>query len=216
MQGAERLVAAIRRAVGIPFASLAAAALIAFAGAASARTVVDFEIPELVHGTPAAAHLALSGTSTVERSYLPFYIVAFYRDAQHRADHGDPVDAMYGVRIAITWLAPKVDGAAMRAYWTEAFRQAATDDAQFRRLKPFVDKLATAVGPVERGDVVTFDYNPESGLHVAHRDALVAQIPGVEFNRRFLSIWLGDKAEAELRAELMGTAPAPDRAASTR
>lgn len=176
------------------------------AGATDAadREVQGFPVPETVTLTPAAPHLTLIGVTTIDRSYLPFYTVAVYRETQRGTARGLP-SGLEPLRLSIRWLAPAIDAKAMGSFWREAFTKASGDDAQLARLKAPIDRLVETIDTAERGDAVDFDYNPESGLHVVRDGAVLAQLPGLEFNRLFLSIWLGDKADPTVRGALLGT-----------
>jgi hypothetical protein len=190
---------------------------LALAGAAEAvdREVQGFPVPEIVTLTPAAPHLTLIGVTVVERSYLPFYTVAVYRETQRGTARGLP-SGLEPLRVSIRWLAPKVDAKTMEAFWRDAFAKASGDDAQLARLKAPIQRLVETIGTAERGDAIEFDYNPESGLHVVRDGAVLAQLPGLEFNRLFLSIWLGEKADPAVRDALLGVFKAGSTTAPTR
>ena len=190
---------------------------LALAGSADAadRDVQGFPVPETVTLTPAAPHLTLIGVTTVERSYLPFYTVAVYRETQRGTARGLP-SGLEPLRLSIRWLAPTVDEKSMSTFWRSAFEKASGDDAQLARLRGPIDRLVTTIGTAERGDAIDFDYNPESGLHVVRDGAVLAQLPGLEFNRLFLSIWLGENADRIVRGALLGSHKASSAAPVSR
>lgn len=68
-------------------------------------------------------------------------------------------------------------------------------------------QLLRAMGTIEKGSVVRLDYLPESGTHVWLNHRLLGTVPGADFNRCVLKIWLGDRPIQEsLKKALLGEA----------
>ena len=183
------------------------AALLLMAAAADPPVVdapaANSTFPDTVQLTPAAAHLTRLGTTQVDRNYLPFYEIAVYRETK-RGTAAGLAGGLEPVRVSIRWLAPAITSEDMAAYWNAAFRKVALDD-QLTRLEKPIERLSDALGAAKRGDPVDFDYNPESGLHLIRDGRVEAQLAGLEFNRLFLSIWLGEKADPAVRGALLGS-----------
>ena len=79
---------------------------------------------------------------------------------------------------------------------------------ELARLDPQVkqlDKIFTAVKAVKKGDVVLLDYLPGAGTRVTVRGEDKGTIPGEDFNRALLRIWLGESpADASLKKAMLG------------
>lgn len=74
-----------------------------------------------------------------------------------------------------------------------------------------LEELEAAImrgGNVHKGNVVQIDYRPESGTRLSMGDKVltVRDIPGDDFYRALLKIWLGDKpSDTSLRRDLLGS-----------
>lgn len=84
-----------------------------------------------------------------------------------------------------------------------------TADAELAALKPkvqaFTDTLLS-LGEAKKGTSVVLDYTPEKGTQLlVNGSAKGAPIPGEDFNRALLRIWLGAKpAQDDLKDGLLG------------
>lgn len=81
--------------------------------------------------------------------------------------------------------------------------------AERTQFKPQIDELKAtmdAVGAAKEKSVVTLDYLPEAGIRIAIDGAARGKpIPGEEFYRALLKIWLGDKpVDRSLKAGMLG------------
>lgn len=75
-------------------------------------------------------------------------------------------------------------------------------DARVKQLRAIFDALKVAKG----GDVIHIDYTPAAGTRIAVNGTAQGVIPGEDFHRALLRIWLGDKpADADLRRGLLGS-----------
>jgi hypothetical protein len=79
---------------------------------------------------------------------------------------------------------------------------------QLARLEPQVkqlDGIFTAAKAVKKGDVVLLDYLPGAGTRVTVRGEDRGTIPGEDFNRALLRIWLGESpADSALKKAMLG------------
>lgn len=82
-------------------------------------------------------------------------------------------------------------------------------ETQFTALKPQTDALVAtlkSVGEAKKGDVINFDFVPDTGTHVViNGQPRGAAIPGHEFYAAVLRIWIGDKpVDDDLKKGLLG------------
>ena len=62
-----------------------------------------------------------------------------------------------------------------------------------------------AIDEIEKGDVVTLDYLPDSGTQISVNGVVKGTVGGAPFNSALLKVWLGDKpAQADLKQKLLG------------
>ena len=54
-----------------------------------------------------------------------------------------------------------------------------------------------------RGQRITFTYTPDGGTHVSVENGGEGHFAGIDFNRAFLSLWLGPNADPDVRQGLI-------------
>jgi hypothetical protein len=147
--------------------------------------------------------MGLAGVSAVERNYLSFYTVGLYVPKSNPDPH-ELARGSAACRIALQWVAPKVSAEAAKTYWTEEFARSIGDAQGVAHLNAAIARFVSAAAPVQKGDVMLIDYDPESGLALTRNANPPVRFAGVEFARALLGIWFGDRAPAERRDELLG------------
>ena len=74
-------------------------------------------------------------------------------------------------------------------------------DARIKQLRVIFDTVKTA----KIGDVIYIDYLPGAGTRITVNGAVKGAIPGEDFNRALLRIWLGDSpADSDLKKGMLG------------
>jgi hypothetical protein len=170
--------------------------------------VAGIGLPRYVHVPAFDAHLRVAGAYEVNRRYLPFHVSALYV-GPGEIDAAVLADGRARCRIAIHWLTHALEADDAREYWSTRIEAALSDPQQRARLAPAIERLVGALGDAHRGDLLTFDYDPESGLTVSRNGEMVGRYAGLEFNRAVLGLWIGAGARTDERAALLGQAPAP-------
>lgn len=93
----------------------------------------------------------------------------------------------------------------LRKGWSEGFEKNAKD-----QLPAMKDRIATLngwMGDIKTGERLTFIHKPGAGISVNVNGAVKGTIPGDDFAKAFLSIWLGaDPPNPEIKAGLLGGA----------
>jgi hypothetical protein len=170
--------------------------------------VAGIGLPRYVHVPAFDAHLRVAGAFEVHRRYLPFHVSALYV-GPGEIDATLLADGRARCRIAIHWLTHALEADDARDYWRTRIDDALPDPSQRARLAPTVERLVGALGDARRGDLLTFDYDPESGLTVSRNGEVAGRFAGLEFNSTLLGLWLGPAARADERAALLGQATFP-------
>lgn len=68
-----------------------------------------------------------------------------------------------------------------------------------------MDQLFSTVDHVKVDDVITIDYLPGTGTRITLSGKPLGTIPGIEFNRALLKIWLGNTpVQADLKKAMLG------------
>jgi hypothetical protein len=79
--------------------------------------------------------------------------------------------------------------------------QLARLDAQIRQLETIFKTVKTA----KSGDVILIDFSADGATHITVNGAAKGTIPGAEFSRALLRVWIGDNpADADLKKGMLG------------
>ncbi len=152
------------------------------------------------------ATLVLNGAGKREKFVFDVYVAALYLQT-HEREAAQVLGDAGPKRISMTLLrnlSPEQLSDALR----EGIALNATP-AEVSALQPQVDSLIaimTAIGPVHKGDVLTIDFLTDGSTAVGiGGQARGKPIPGVNFQRALLAVWLGQKpVQADLKDALLG------------
>ena len=148
--------------------------------------------------------LQLNGAGLRTRAIFKVYVAGLYVP-QKSADAAALLAQKGPRRISITMLR-SVDADSFSGALNDGLRANHTE-AQVAALKPQIDTLNAnlkAVGEAKKGDVIHFEYLPESGTRVTvNGQARGTAIPGEDFFTAVMRVWIGDKpVDADLKKGL--------------
>jgi hypothetical protein len=153
-----------------------------------------------------SATLLLNGAGVRTRAIFKVYVAGLY--APQKTTDAAKLLAQKGAhRITIVMLR-NVDADSFANALNDGLRSNHTE-AQFTAMKPQIDALNAnlkAVGEAKKGDVIHFEFAPDSGTRVTvNGQARGTAIPGEEFFTSVLRIWLGDKpVDGGLKKGMLG------------
>lgn len=155
--------------------------------------------------TVGAQALVLNGAGIRTRIIFKVYVGALYL-AQKRATAAEALAQNGAKRVSLTLLR---DLSAQQL--SEAFDkgiEANNGAAEIEALKPRIAQLLALFSDGREGDVILIDYLPGSGTAVTLSGAPQGKpIPGENFYRALLRIWLGDKpVDEDLKQAMLGGA----------
>ncbi len=180
--------------------------LVLAAGAAVAQPVeregVKFEPTAQVAG----AALQLNGTGVRTRAIFKVYVAGLY--VPSKSNSAATLLSQKGPRRLSLTMLRNVDADSFAGPLNEGLRNNHTE-AQVAAFKPQIDAMNAALKAIDeakKGDVVHFEYLPDSGTRVTvNGQQKGPSIPGEDFFNAMLRIWLGDKpADADLKKGLLG------------
>ena len=176
-------------------ARLLAVAALALASASTQAQVVELEGVKLEPTAQVGgAALQLNGAGLRTRAIFKVYVAGLYVP-QKSADAAALLAQKGPRRISITMLR-NVDADSFSGALNDGLRANHTE-AQVAALKSQIDTLNAnlkAVGEAKKGDVIHFEYLPDSGTRVSvNGQARGTAIPGEDFFTAVLRIWIGDK-----------------------
>ncbi len=152
-----------------------------------------------------AGELVLNGAGIRTRAIFKVYVGALYLTEKKSA--AAEVLAQKGAkRVVLTLLRELSAQQLIEAL--EMGIQANHSASEIEALKPRTAELLTLFTDGKKGDVILLDFVPESGTVVSVNGAVKGKpIPGEDFYRALLRIWLGDKpADGDLKKGMLGQA----------
>ena len=179
----------------------AALAVVLAAGPAASREVGGVRVPEtarLADGT----ELVLNGAGLRTKFFFKIYAGALYlRRPLHEAAAvlADPGPK----RVLMHFIYKKVERHKLVEAWEEGFR-ANLDEAAYAALAPRLARFNALFPDLHRDETVRLDYLPGQGTQVWINDRLAGTIPGADFHRALLAVWLGESpADWELKEAML-------------
>jgi hypothetical protein len=143
----------------------------------------------------------LSGSALIHRSFIPFYGLALYAPLGAVNGAEDISLGLTPLQITLVWYANSLPKAQVQEHFRKQFEQVADADTM-ARISSRLDKFLAVLPDAERGKRITIHYSPDGGARIEVEGGGDAHIPGIEFNRALISIWLGPKADGEVRKNL--------------
>jgi hypothetical protein len=182
-------------------------ALLAFAAAAAAAEVEGVKLEERIYIAQGVPQLVLNGAG-VRRKFVvaKVYVTALYLTQKHGTS--DAVLADPGPkRVAMHILQQEITAEQL----VSALHDGLAANNQPPELAPLEKRIGDLaammhqVGRIQQGGTVLLDYLPGIGTRVTINGVPRATIPGEDFNRALLRIWLGDRpVDGRLKQALLG------------
>jgi hypothetical protein len=155
-----------------------------------------------------AGDTVINGAGLRKRAFFKVYAIGLYLPQKVKAA-ADAIDTKGPKRVAIVTL---------RELTAEQFVDALIealknnhDEAALKTLQPKIDQFRSTmltIGNAPEKSAVNLDWLPESGTRLTFNGATKgSDIPGEDFYRALLKIWLGDKpVQDDLKEQLLGKA----------
>jgi hypothetical protein len=187
----------------------ALAILVVWALPAAAVEVQSVKFAERVRFAENGSELIINGMGVRKRVFVSVYVGALYLPRKTPSAEAILAADTSPRRLAIHILRDEITAEQLLGSFREGLEannppaDLAAVSAGVRQL----DALFTAARIVKRGDLILFDYLPESGTKITIGNEVKGTIPGAEFNRALMKIWLGAKpVDPELKKALLGGA----------
>ena len=152
------------------------------------------------------APLVLNGAGVRSILFFRMYVGALYLGEKKTSTGAVLADAG-AKRIALHVVA----GESEAGRFLHGFRngieknQGEQELAALRERMNAFDQLFGAVKTFKKGDVIAFDWLPDSGTRVSLNGAELGRVAGEDFYRALLSIWIGEKpVSGDLKKGLLG------------
>lgn len=182
------------------------AALALAAGSAWAVEVAGVELPASEQLAPGSSPLVLNGAGLRRKFVFKVYVAGLY--LAHKVSSAEQALALAGPK--------RIDIRMLRDVSAEEFSNALfeglranQDAAQMKAIEPRAQRLAAqmaAMKEAKEGMRITIDWLPGEGTRITAGTRVLGEpIPGEDFYRALLAIWLGPHpVQDSLKSELLG------------
>ncbi|MEI8171399.1 MAG: chalcone isomerase family protein [Rhodoferax sp.] len=187
---------------------LMAGFVVALAAVAASAQPIEVEGVKLEPSAQVGATtLQLNGAGLRTKVFFKVYVAGLY--VPQKASSAAQLLAQKGARRVTIVMLRNVDAESFAKALNEGLRDNHTE-AQFAAMKPQIDALnanLVAVGEAKKGDVIHFEFVPDTGTRVTvNGQARGSVIAGEDFFTSVLRIWLGEKpVDGNLKKGLIGS-----------
>jgi hypothetical protein len=167
----------------------------------SAREIAGVAVPESVSIKNKA--LVLNGAGIRKKLFIKIYVGGLYLPAKSTSVSEILADPG-AKRIFMSFLYKEVSAERLVEGWNEGFAGNNTEEEQ-KVLQDRIKQFNALFTPVHKGDEIRLDFIPGEGTQVWINETFKGTVPGEDFFRALLKIWLGDKpADADLKNAMLG------------
>jgi len=168
-----------------------------------AARVAGVSIPDQASPEGMGQTLQLNGAGIRKKFFFKIYIGALYLPAvNHSASEVIESDAPN--RVLMHFLYDEVSREKLSDGWKSGFK-ANHDRNTLNALEPRIEQFTKLFVDARKGDRIWIDYLPGTGTRVTMNGTVQGIIPGADFNRALLRIWLGDEPVTDdLKQAMLG------------
>ena len=166
------------------FVALLAFGLTVTAGAA---TVAGVDVPDTAK--VAGIDLTLNGAGLRTKFFMKIYVGALY--VGQKSDDPDAIMAQSGPDRILMHMIYAVDKDQFSDAWSGDFQANNPDSSD--SLKDRLAQFIAYFGDSKKDDIITMDYVPGQGTQISWNGAFRGNIPGEDFHKALLKVFLGPK-----------------------
>lgn len=182
---------------------LLVSSMLAWSQQLAGKEVGGIDIAETITLPASGTELVLNGAGIRKKFFMDIYVGALYLPARNSSAEAIVSDSSpAGVDMHILY--KEISKQKLTEGWEEGFSANLTT-AQLAELRPQLDQFNTMFMVVHKGDVIRIAYIPDTGTEVRINNEWRGAIPGNDFFRALLKVWLGDRPVSKsLRQEMLG------------
>lgn len=172
-------------------------------GSAQARTIADIKVPETVQLGKDSGTYILNGAGIRKKFFIKVYVGALY--LKTRSHDVESILNMEGAkRVTMHFVHSKVSVEKIIHGWNKGFSANLTPK-ELLSLQGDLARFNALFRTAHKGDEIHVDFIPGRGTEVWLNDIKMGTIPGADFYRALLKVWLGSHpADKELKKALLG------------
>lgn len=172
---------------------------------ADAAEIEGVKLADKVRVSEAGPELLLNGAGVRTRAFFKVYVGALY--LRQKAGGTQAVLADAGPKRVAMHMLRDLAAEQLFSALNDGLRNNHAP-GELAKLEPQVKQLEgifTALKAAKNGDVILLDFLPGTGTRVVVNGEARGTIPGEEFNRALLRIWLGEQpADGALKKAMLG------------
>ncbi|WP_457665651.1 chalcone isomerase family protein [Thiolapillus sp.] len=166
-----------------------------------AKTLEGVNLPEQI--TVEGNELVLNGAGIREKFFFDIYVAALYLPAK-MSDANRILQTDQPWRMIMHFLYSEVDKKKLDDGWEEGFEENLAS-AGLSSLKERLEQFKALFPTMHKGDEAVLAYLPGKGVSVSIRGEQKGVVPGADFGRALLSVWLGkEPVTGKLKKALLG------------
>ena len=179
------------------------ATAIAAPAPAQAAKVAGVKLEDSVQISADTPKLALNGAGVRKKLFIKVYVGALY--LQNKATSVNAVLAQNSAnRVLMHFLYKKVGRDKLVDGWKEGF-SGNSSAAEMEKLQARLADFNGLFADAKKGDVILLDYLPGEGTRVTINGQAKGTIPGADFNKALLKVWLGNSpVDSKLKEAMLG------------
>jgi len=171
-----------------------------FPGSIWAVEVEGVKLPDQVQ--LGGESLTLNGAGVRSKFIFDIYVGALYLTSR-TGDAGSAITMKGPKRVSMHFLYDEVSAEKLASGWSEGFEKNQSD-ASMAELHSRLETFNAMFPTVHEGDVISIDFLPGS-TKVFVCGEKMGEVPGEDFQRALLAVWLGDKpADGGLKKAMLG------------
>ncbi len=170
---------------------------------AGALQIAGVTLPDRVRPPGMEEELVLNGAGIRRKFFFKIYIGALYLPT--RLDTAAAIlDGNGPNRVLMHFLYDEVSARKLTEGWISGF-EANLDTTGLAALGPRIQQFTTLFRDAVRGDRIWIDHLPGTGTRVSINGREQGVVPGDDFNRALLRIWLGEApVSGDLKRAMLG------------
>jgi hypothetical protein len=166
-----------------------------------AREIAGVDVPESAAITNKV--LVLNGAGIRKKLFIKVYVAGLYLTVK-RTTASEILADPGAKRIVMSFLYKEVSAERLVEGWNVGFADNNTTE-ELKGLQDRIDQFNALFSTVRKGDTIQLDYMPNEGTQVWINDTMKGTVPGEDFYRALLKIWLGtEPADAGLKDAMLG------------
>ncbi|BAO43341.1 chalcone isomerase family protein [Thiolapillus brandeum] len=175
--------------------------MVFFSAVTVGKTVEGVDLSENV--SVGGRELVLNGAGVREKFFFDIYVAALYLPTRNK-DADKILNTDQPWRMSMDMLYSEVDKEKLDKGWDEGF-EANVASSELSGLRDRLKKFEAMFPTLHKGDTVLMDYLPGTGVRVTVKGVDKGVVPGADFARALLSVWIGpEPVTSSVKKHLLG------------